>query len=143
MSQPDSIIYIMTTATVWRVCRTCFYRAVHSCYHFTNIQAFLNCFFYVGALNETVGHGNRVAAFLHKASFIQAENVAEEFVLKNEVSGDGSMSRRRVLSPVPASIVAQFSNVSVRNPANFMLVEGLSMQVILNNIIPIIFYRIL
>jgi ABC-type uncharacterized transport system fused permease/ATPase subunit len=136
VSQPDSVLYVMVTATVWRVCRTCFHRAVRSCYHFTNIQAFLNCFFYVGAVNETVGYGNRVASFLYKASSIQAENVAEEFALKNEASGDGSMKRRRVLSPASESIVAQFSNVSVKNPANLILVEGLSMQVILNNTMP-------
>jgi hypothetical protein len=94
-------------------------------------------------VNETVGYGNRVASFLYKASSIQAENVAEEFVLKNEVSGDGSMKRRRVLSPASESIVAQFSNVSVKNPANLILVEGLSMQVILNNTMPFKLYRII
>ena len=32
------------------------------------MQVVLNCFFYVGALNETVGYGTRVARFLHKAT---------------------------------------------------------------------------
>jgi hypothetical protein len=104
------------------------------CFNLTVAQVFLNCFFYVGTLNETVGYGNRVAMFLHKASSLKADAAAEEFLFKSDVSGEGSLKRRQSFSsssaPLQPLIIAQLTDVSVKNPANYMLVEGLTMQVV-------------
>jgi hypothetical protein len=102
-------------------------------------QAFLNCFYYVGAFSETIGHANRVARFLQKASLSNSEGNVESFVLKSEAAGDVALSRRRAAQQVPGhnprleSIIAEFSHVTVKNPANITLVQDLTMQAMLHH----------
>jgi hypothetical protein len=102
-------------------------------------QAFLNCFYYVGAFSETIGHANRVARFLLKASLAKSDGNVDAFVLKSEASGDVALSRRRAAQEVPGqnprleSIIAEFSHVTVKNPANMTLVQDLTMQAMLHH----------
>jgi ABC-type uncharacterized transport system fused permease/ATPase subunit len=104
-------------------------------------QVVMNCFFYVGALNETQGYGNRVARFLFKAAHSKADM---QFELNNDVVGSKSVSSRRSGRSAPRSqrrasnpdpqnptVIAEFSHVTVKNPANITLIQNLSMQVLM------------
>jgi ABC-type uncharacterized transport system fused permease/ATPase subunit len=99
-------------------------------------QALLNCFYYVGALSETVGYGNRVTKFLDKATNSKDVSHGDEFSLKSEPTGKSAVSRRalsrfssRSHSQHPSIVVAEFSHVTVKNPANTTLIEDLCLQV--------------
>lgn len=88
----------------------------------------------MGTFSETMGHASRVARFLHKSSLARQDGGPNAFVVKNETTGDISLSRRRFAqnSPKPnfglESAVADFSHVTIKNPANITLVQDLTMQ---------------
>ena len=88
----------------------------------------------MGTFSETVGHANRVARFLHKSTTARQDGGADAFVLKSETTGDVALSRRRVANSLKPnfeleSAVADFSHVTVKNPANITLVQDLTMKV--------------
>jgi len=99
----------------------------------------LNCFYYVGAFSETIGHANRVAKFLHHAALAKSDGSADAFVLKSETAGSVALSRR--LAPHDSLMphepldpaVAEFSHVTIKNPANITLVQDLTMQALLQH----------
>jgi len=102
------------------------------------MQVVLNCFFYVGALNETVGYGTRVARFLHTATLAKTY-CNDAFALKEEATGNSVLTNRSLRhAPGPNSqppvIVAEFSQVTVKNPANITLIQDLTMQAIRHDI---------
>jgi hypothetical protein len=110
----------------------------------SNLAFFLvvmNCFFYVGALNETLGYGNRVAKFLFKAAHSKADiqfELNHDFAHSESVSSRRSgrsapRSERRASNPDPQNrvVIAEFSHVTVKNPANITLIQNLSMQVLM------------
>ena len=87
----------------------------------------------MGTFSETVGHANRVARFLHKSTMARQDGGADAFVLKSETTGDVALSRRRLANSLKPnfeleSAVADFSHVTVKNPANITLVQDLTMQ---------------
>ena len=100
----------------------------------------MNCFYYVGALNETVGYSNRIARFLDKASQSKDSCQVDALLLTSEPTGRSALAKRSVRSwssPAEqpsqrqqlASLVAVFSHVTVKNPANITLIQDLNMQV--------------
>ena len=99
----------------------------------------MNSFYYVGAFSETIGHANRVARFLQRATLAKSDATADAFVLKTEATGGVALSRRRVpndsLRPNSTldPAVAEFSHVTIKNPANITLVQDLTMQAIMHN----------
>ena len=97
----------------------------------------MNCFYYVGAFSETIGHANRVAKFLHHAALAQSDGSADAFVLKSETAGSVALSRRLAphdsLRPNEHPAVAEFSHVTIKNPANITLVQDLTMQALLQH----------
>jgi hypothetical protein len=96
------------------------------------LQIIIASFFYVGALNEALGHGSRVAKFLNSASAVVSKPVDNEaLVLKRgaKVAGRRPSSRRESTAVEP-SCVAEFSQVAVTNPFNVTLIRDLSMKVI-------------
>jgi hypothetical protein len=102
------------------------------------MQVVLNCFFYVGALNETVGYGTRVARFLLKATLAKTY-CNDAFALKEEATGNSVLtnrSLRRAPGPnlQPPVIVAESSQVTVKNLANITLIQDLTVQAIWHDI---------
>lgn len=96
-------------------------------------QALLNCFYYVGAFSETVGYGNRVTKFLDKATNSKEVGHGRELLLKSEPTGNSAVRLSRFASRLHSErssiVVAEFSHVTVKNPANTILIEDLCMQV--------------
>jgi hypothetical protein len=102
-------------------------------------QALLNSFYYVGALNETVGYSNRITRFLEKATQSKDSSGADALLLTSESTGQAALAKRSVRSwsaraEQPSqmqqlSLVAVFSHVTVKNPANITLIQDLNMQV--------------
>lgn len=89
-------------------------------------------FFYVSALNEALGYGNRIARFLNKAAAI-AGNIgdAEALILKRKNKADQQRSsRHRESCDLDLhTCVAEFANLTVRNPFNITLIQDLNMRV--------------
>lgn len=99
---------------------------------YSRLQIIIASFFYVGALNECLGHGGRVAKFLNSASTVASKPTDNEaLVLKRgaKVAGRRPSSRRESTAVEP-SCVAEFSQVTVTNPFNVTLIRDLSMKVI-------------
>ena len=91
-------------------------------------------FFYISALNESLGYGNRIARFLNKAAAIASKiSHTEALVLKRTTKVDGRRSRQRESSDLDSFssrlCIAEFTNVTVTNPFNITLIQNLSMQV--------------
>jgi len=89
----------------------------------------------VGALNEGVGHGNRVARFLRKADTIADGSDGARVLKKGAKSVSGRLSRpssgvssASVGRDSQPAVVAQLSNVTFKNPANITLIQDLTMQ---------------
>ncbi len=67
----------------------------------------------------------------------KSDGTADAFVLKTEATGGVALSRRRVpndsLRPNSTldPAVAEFSHVTIKNPANITLVQDLTMQAIM------------
>jgi hypothetical protein len=99
---------------------------------YTRLQSIIASFFYVGALNEGLGHGGRVAKFLNSASTVASKPTDNEaLVLKRGTKVAGRRpSSRRESSAVEPSCAAEFSQVTVTNPFNVTLIRDLSMTVI-------------
>jgi hypothetical protein len=97
-------------------------------------QGVLNCFFYIGALNETIGYSTRIATFMFKAS--RSTTDADAFELKGGFNSSfpsrQSGQHAPMSGPQSALIVAKFSDVTVKNPANVTLIRDLTMQVTLH-----------
>jgi hypothetical protein len=98
------------------------------------IQSIIASFFYISALNEALGHGNRAARFLYDASSIgKQQGESEALVLKRRAQSNSRRSSRRCGSSVNAADslrrIAEFSHVTVVNPANITLIRDLSLQV--------------
>ena len=96
-------------------------------------QALLNCFYYVGAFSETVGYGNRVTTFLEKATNSKEIGHGHELLLKSEPTGTSAVRLSRFASRLHSEhssiVAAEFSHVTVKNPANTILIADLCMQV--------------
>jgi ABC-type uncharacterized transport system fused permease/ATPase subunit len=93
-------------------------------------------FFYVSALNEALGYGNRIAKFLNKAAaIVSALGGSEALILKRRAKSDGRRSSRQRESSNQdlqsrQTCIAEFDHVTVRNPFNITLIQDLNMQVI-------------
>ena len=88
-------------------------------------------FFYIGALNEAAGHGNRVARFIDKADTLAKKIGSEDArVLKRGSTAASRRSSRRSSGPTDSrpAVVAELSHVTVKNPANITLIQDLNMQ---------------
>lgn len=96
----------------------------------------LGCFFYIGALNETIGYSTRIATFMFKAS--RSTTDADAFELKGGFNSSFPIRQKgrhsQMSGPQSALIVAKFSDVTVKNPANVTLIRDLTMQVTLHNV---------
>jgi hypothetical protein len=101
-----------------------------------HLQIIIASFYYVGALNEALGHCNRAARFLSTASDISSKTVHDDaLVLARRSAVEEHRSSRLRESVARDSLnstrqcVAEFSQVSVRNPFKVTLVQDLTMQV--------------
>ncbi len=90
-------------------------------------------FFYIGALNEAAGHGNRVARFISNTDAISRKVGSEDArILKGapDVAGPQEYSHASlsVDSQGTLPVVAEFSHVTVKNPANVTLGQDLNLK---------------
>lgn len=94
------------------------------------MQINIAAFFYIGALNEALGHANRAAKLLHNAAAIARKSGdCDALTLKRnpKISRRRTSSRRE--SDGVKTCVAEFTEVTVKNPFNVTLINDLSMQV--------------
>jgi hypothetical protein len=104
--------------------------------HFTFCQVVIGSFYYVSALNEAIGYGIRVARFFGSAAAIAKQDGSPDALNLNRIGKDNKITSNHSSGSLlhdpdfqQPSVVAQFSQVTVRNPFNVTLIQDLTMQV--------------
>lgn len=97
-------------------------------------------FYYVSALNEAIGYGTRVARFFGSAAAVAKLDTSHDALVLNRKGTDEKTNSNQNSGSFlhdpdlqRPSVVAQFSQVTVKNPFNVTLIQDLTMQVTLRH----------
>jgi hypothetical protein len=94
------------------------------------MQINIAAFFYIGALSDALGHANRAAKLLHNAAAIARNSGdVDALTLKRNPKPSRRRTSSRRDSAEVKTCVAEFSEVTIKNPFNITLIKDLSMQV--------------